>query len=193
MCLRSAQSHCASIVADSAEATGLKWAAPAGGGGSMTLLSTTSVGFNSTITISSINQSYKHLFVELDGAAGAADGIGFQVNSAVNCWAGTTREYTQSGATSGAINNYVAMVFNNSPVSTNKAQNYGWITFYDYANSVHFKTFDTLSFYNQNESIRKGTQNAGFFATTDAITSITARGNGGTPLDGGTIRIYGVN
>ncbi len=32
MCLGSAQSHCVSIVADSAEATGLKWAAPAGGG-----------------------------------------------------------------------------------------------------------------------------------------------------------------
>jgi hypothetical protein len=32
LCLGSAQSHCVSIVADSAEATGLKWAAPAGGG-----------------------------------------------------------------------------------------------------------------------------------------------------------------
>ena len=32
MCLRSAQSHCASIVADSSESTGLKWVAPAGGG-----------------------------------------------------------------------------------------------------------------------------------------------------------------
>jgi len=31
LCLGSAQSHCVSIVADSAEATGLKWAAPAGG------------------------------------------------------------------------------------------------------------------------------------------------------------------
>lgn len=30
MCLRSAQSHCASIVADSAETTGLKWAALGG-------------------------------------------------------------------------------------------------------------------------------------------------------------------
>ena len=33
MCLGLAQSHCVSIVADSAEATGLKWATPAGGGG----------------------------------------------------------------------------------------------------------------------------------------------------------------
>jgi len=31
LCLGSAQSHCVSIVADSAEATGLKWAAPASG------------------------------------------------------------------------------------------------------------------------------------------------------------------
>ena len=41
MCLRSAQSHCASIVADSAEATGLKWAAPAAGGKVLQVVSAT--------------------------------------------------------------------------------------------------------------------------------------------------------
>ncbi len=41
MCLGSAQSHCVSIVADSATATGLKWAAPAGGGKVLQVVNTT--------------------------------------------------------------------------------------------------------------------------------------------------------
>jgi hypothetical protein len=49
---------------DSGETTGLKWAAPASGGG-LTLLSTTSLS-GSTVTISSISQSYTNLrFVAL--------------------------------------------------------------------------------------------------------------------------------
>jgi hypothetical protein len=41
LCSGSAQSHCVSIVADSAEATGLKWAAPAGGGKVLQVVSAT--------------------------------------------------------------------------------------------------------------------------------------------------------
>jgi hypothetical protein len=55
-----------SIVADSSEATGLKWAAAASGGG-MTLLSTTDLSGSSTVTISSISQDYVNLFVVVTG------------------------------------------------------------------------------------------------------------------------------
>jgi hypothetical protein len=66
LCLGLAQSHCVSIVADSATATGLKWDTPAAGGG-MTLLSTTSLS-GASVTVSSINQTYKHLFVVVKDA-----------------------------------------------------------------------------------------------------------------------------
>jgi hypothetical protein len=52
-----------SIVADSAEATGLKWATPASGGG-MTLLSTTSLS-GSTTSLTSISGSYTDLILVL--------------------------------------------------------------------------------------------------------------------------------
>jgi hypothetical protein len=60
------------LTADSAEATGLKWAAAASGGG-MTLLSTTTLTGAST-TISSISGSYKHLLLNLKGVTASVDG-----------------------------------------------------------------------------------------------------------------------
>ncbi len=49
------------LTADSTAATGLAWTTPAASGG-MTLLSTTAMT-GSTLTVSSISQSYKHLLV----------------------------------------------------------------------------------------------------------------------------------
>jgi len=53
------------LTADSAEATGLKWATPAGGG--MTLLSTTNLS-GTTTTISGISGSYINLFFQIRNA-----------------------------------------------------------------------------------------------------------------------------
>ena len=48
------------LTADSTQSTGIKWAAAAGG---MTLLSTTSLSGSSSVTISSISQSYSALYI----------------------------------------------------------------------------------------------------------------------------------
>jgi hypothetical protein len=71
-----AQSPSASIVADSATATGLKWDTPASG--SLTLLSTTSLT-GSSVTISSISQSYKNLFIVIKDVYCSSDDVAIRV------------------------------------------------------------------------------------------------------------------
>ena len=60
------------LTADSSTATGLKWAAPAASGG-MTLISTTSLTSGSTVTLSSIPQTYKHLLLLISNVTATSD------------------------------------------------------------------------------------------------------------------------
>jgi hypothetical protein len=69
LCLRSAQSHCASIVADSSESTGLKWVAPAGAATEYTLLNTGGTSMSGSTTVTVNITAYNHLFIAVDGAA----------------------------------------------------------------------------------------------------------------------------
>jgi hypothetical protein len=73
------------LTADSAQATGLKWATPAGGGG-MTLLSTTSLSGTST-TVSSIDQTYTDLVLYIST-------LTFSANAELNFTTGATSYYT---------------------------------------------------------------------------------------------------
>ena len=66
------------LTADSAEATGLKWATPAAG--SLTLLSTTSMSGVNTVTVSSISQSYKGLAIWADDIQSTDNNIDMRVN-----------------------------------------------------------------------------------------------------------------
>jgi len=60
------------LTVDTSTASGLKWAAPAGSGG-MTLLSTTSLTSGSSVTISTINQSHKHLLLVITDVTCSGD------------------------------------------------------------------------------------------------------------------------
>jgi hypothetical protein len=69
------------LTADSAEATGLKWATPAAGG--MTLISTTSLTGASTINITSIPATYNNLQLVIQNYRPATDGnyVSVRVNN----------------------------------------------------------------------------------------------------------------
>lgn len=68
------------LTADSAEATGLKWATPASGGG-LTLLSTTTLS-GASVTVSSISGAYKNLQIVIKGMYASVndDGVFLRLN-----------------------------------------------------------------------------------------------------------------
>ncbi len=72
MCLGSAQSHCVSIVANSATATGLEWQAAASGGG-MTQLAAGDLS-GSSVALTSISGSYKDLIIQISDIVLGAQG-----------------------------------------------------------------------------------------------------------------------
>jgi hypothetical protein len=173
-------------------ATAPEWATPAGGGG-MTLLSTTSLS-GASVTVSSINQTYKHLFVVVKDAYAASDTDlrlrfnGDTGSNYYNRWifsSGTTislgdgQETTIKAGVLGASSNYdktTDLVF----------------TIVRYA-ETEYKTIPFTS------SAKGGSANTAAVFTghmrynsTTAISSITLV-TGGANYSAGTIYIYGVS
>jgi hypothetical protein len=181
------------LTADSTAATGLKWAAPAGGG-SMTLLSTTSIVGGGTTTISSINQTYNHLYVVIEGAEGGGDGAGFRINSSVGCQTLMMNQATSSNRQSG-YGSGLSMVFYNYPsydAAATELKNFGYMYFYNYSNTVQMKYAEHGSCYHQNASVLTMTKGGSFWNVTDAITQLVYDGNSSRPETGGAIKIYGI-
>jgi hypothetical protein len=134
LCLGLAQSHCVSIVADSAEATGLKWATPVAGG--MTLLSTTTLS-GASVTLSSISASYKNLQLVIRNFKPSSGGE--NISWRVNGDSAASRH-----ASNFAINN-ANVAFNATLCNTSYsndasvATNMVVIDFFDYANTTTWK------------------------------------------------------
>lgn len=183
------------LVADSSTSTGLKWAAA--GGGSYTLLSTTSVTASSSITVSNISQSYKHLLVEVWGAKGGNDGGGIRINSSLAPTAGQFIQYSSenTSSTSAGTGWGSANLWPNSPsyLTSDGAKNYGFIMFWNYTNTSQMKWAETGSTYVQNSSFTKGTRGSFFWNVTAAIDQIVYLPASGSWDAVGEIKIYGVN
>lgn len=177
------------LTADSTAATGIKWASAASGG-SMTLLSTTTLSATTT-TVSSISQSYKHLYIEVLGidTSNFNPTINYQANGT-----GFVFNVTQAAAATG-VNYY------NTSGTVGNAQNYGgnygstynkaaiWI--YDYTDAVNPK----VGTFNQrwiNEGGSPILFNGQLVTGTAAMSSFSMVVSTGS-YDGGTIKVYGVN
>lgn len=175
------------LTADSTASTGLKWAAAASG--SMTLLSTTTLS-GSTTTVSSISQSYKNLYIEINGMSISAFAatINFLTNSTA------TVIYVQQAASATGVNYYstagtLGNGQNYANLSTNNKANW---TIFDYTDAANRKP----GFFNQfwiNEGGSPIYVQGGMVCNhTAAVTSISMTISTGT-FNGGTLRIYGVN
>jgi trimeric autotransporter adhesin len=193
------------LTADSSTATGLKWATPAAGG--MTLISETTASALSSLSLSSIPQTYKQLMLVWNGIyhTGASTGFSIRLNSATSNYYtkaigidGTsfTFEYRAgTDITASSVN--IINPFGRNTTSTGDliVQANGFFLIDNYASTTKFKTYNyDFGFYN---GANKGLMGNGVFGTTTAVTSIDIyrqTGAGTFSNDTSTsIRLYGIS
>jgi hypothetical protein len=179
------------LTADSAEATGLKWASAASGGG-MTLLSTTTLS-GGTTTVSSISGDYINLYCEIINFLPATDDARIYVRPNNNSSANTYYN-AQIGTADGnyAFNDTTFTLSLGNDNST--ATNFTAFNLYNYADTTTWKMISSLSMLNNatNPTTTVAYRSLiGFMDTTSAITSLTFHLSTGN-FTSGTVLLYGV-
>ena len=181
------------LTADSAEATGLKWAAPAGGGG-ITLISTTSFS-GSSITLSSIPTTYKNLYLEITGVYGSDT---YQdVNVRFNGDSGSNYDWGKQGSQNSSTdvsNAQSATSFQivNSGTNTGAADKSSAIlSVFNYAQTSVPVIFTSFGRGKQDTNLKSSVVN-GQYRNAANVTSITFLASSGT-FSAGSVKLYGVN
>jgi hypothetical protein len=176
------------LTADSAEATGLKWATPASGGG-MTLLSTTNLTGAST-TVSSINQTYNYLYIVIEDLSPAGnDWFIVRPNSATS----NLRNISYSNASATQVSASSAWQMSQQrQVSAAETEGTVILQIFNYADTNGYKTASWVSsFYDQVAGADCVYFGYGIYTLTTAIDSIQFRFDSSN-FDSGTVKIYGV-
>ena len=178
------------LTADSSEATGLKFATPASGGG-MTLLSTTTLS-GATTTISTISGSYNNLQLIIYGANVSSAGgvLVIRPNAVTNLSSGAMLENNNGSAATGVFSNSGIEVGYNAGMINGNTDNIISVVFYNYANSTNYKSFTAeYGYAKQTSGIFTG-QLGGAFRSNTAISSIEIVASG--TFSAGTALLYGV-
>jgi len=179
------------LVADSVETTGLKWAAPASGGGMTSIASGTLTG--ASVTISGISGSYKDLRLVIKNWKPATDNA--ICYGQLNADTGTNY-YTNVGMGSNLSNqtfnsDFIYLTsFNDNSVAQGLSQS----TFYEYANTSTWKMYEGICVNNHNTTTTNlnALYQNGFYNSTSAITEIKIYPSTGNHTSGDYI-LYGIN
>jgi len=186
------------LTADSAEATGVKWATPAGGGG-MTQIATGTLS-GTGVTMSSIAGTYKELQLVLDNVqVNAIVGLQLTVNGNTSSIydgltrdgrAGTVRDVAFTGEANIEWTYFRPVTGNNGNVWT--------IVFPNYASSTAFKTIQIMGEGNCADGSGTGAGAPALSDSTYAVRTLTAISSislnrTSSTYAGGTYTLYGVN
>jgi hypothetical protein len=184
------------LTADSSTATGLKWAAPAGGGANWTLLNTggTALTGASTITVSGISGKDK-IMVLVDNASGASAestiNIRFNADSGNNYYRYGSWNYIGS---SYVASNFTKLSNNSSGIvlgktSTDAASQVAGYCLVTGANSSGAKVYNSAGQGSAGSgSDHTGYVLGGYYDSSSTISSVSVVG--GSNFDGGTVYVY---
>jgi len=179
------------LTADSAEATGLKWATPASGGG-MTLLDTQTFS-TGTLTLSSISGSYKNLVVMVKNLYASVDGEFFM---RLNGDTGGNYSFFKINSNGGTLTGEGASSDTKFKVSDTYTSSAalsmvnGVVTIYRYTDTDVI--FQQSVFINKNATVQRSSNQYGTYDCSAAVTSISFVMASGT-FSGGTAYLYGVS
>jgi hypothetical protein len=155
------------LTADSAEATGVKWATSASG--SQTVLATGSLS-STSISITSIDQNYKDLRLYVyDLTNSSTGGAGFRMT--IN--SDTSSLYSRIHMSGTTINNSTnaANISLKAPINTNPEAKMTF-NFYDYTNTTASKTGEYQMFFNDYDASPEILMGTFAYKSTTALSSI---------------------
>ena len=174
------------LTADSAQATGLKWATPASGGGMTSIASGSLTG--TSVVLSSIAGTYKNLQLILRDVYITGTGTpNLKFNSVTNY---NMLRYVASGGaiSSDALTGNASFSLGYNNVKTSDNNSCFVVNIYDYTNSVA-KEINALISYQNSGSAEDFMNFNGNAVMSAAVTSITLAG---VTFAGGTYELFGV-
>jgi hypothetical protein len=179
------------LTVDTSTASGLKWATPAASGG-MTLLSTTTLSGTST-TISTINQTYKHLYLVGVGISTSASTEHYlRLNSDTGGNYYNAKSAAEQGSVAGATSTgQTRAPFSVSPSNSNPYQAFFEISIPRYAETqAHMVYYRSHGLYS---GTRYSITGSTAYDSTTAISAFTILTDAAQTFSTGTIYTYGVN
>jgi hypothetical protein len=170
------------------------WATPAGGG-SLTLLSTTTLT-GSSVSVTGISGSYTNLQIRIDdlGTGTAAGIMKMGLNSNTTTYLSCGVDGNTTAVFSGGGGACIPLTANRNLKDTGGDNTAALVNIYNYAGTNAYKAFDVRSGCSGPTGGDSVTNGSGIFQSTSAVTTLQVFLTGSATFDGSpSMKIYGVN